>query len=661
MSASTEISVPIVAFPPFKLRSSMIDKDPLIWNHMLEVYIALFQSFVGSLQEKKKLELSLKTRQQLESFMKIYLSEVSDESSKIFSLGAINPDIVRNQSILKFTIFSFIKGFGLPELGLSGASVWDFCSVYVRLAAENISTNQSFISMAIVRKMISGEGKQGSQAPISGIQDHLVNKVAEKKFGTHDLEILYLLLGDKMSTNGKSSSNRSHRGNQRRDSRQQKAADGFPEQFVDQRWIKLVEKLYNGGNSIHSKQCCQLMVLSLAGLSPESITALISKGLHVHRVKDMVDRYLLLSKVVLSKKFADLKPGFERELEHLKQRKLKDAKNIITRPDEERYFPKDRMDEVAEVFPQLSSAQIKTVLVDNRGDVSKAVGMLLERPDQVEGIKEYKAVPKNEVAFRASRDSAPSQFRFGKKEKLEDALSPDRETREEIKKKSLQQVLRMMYESDEDEPDDTYVGQELTEGGSGKNAKSKEQRERQQALDMKLFKVYRQDPELFSTHSRHTNYRRELKKELGWVDEQLEGWARMLERNPHRYRMLEQRQIEAGGSLNSGGRKKTRYRRPNEEEGDDNRRNGRDDKRRSGRNDGGENGRNDGGRRNDKRRNGRNEDNTKANPHKTSQNGNTNGPSLRKKQRDKAKNKAKRGNHDRKSGHDKKMGKLGLS
>ncbi len=650
MSASAEISVPIVAFPPFKLRSSMIDKDPLIWNHMLEVYIALFQGFVCLLQENKKLVLSLKTRQQLESFMKIYLSEVSDESSKIFSLGAINPDIVRNQSILKFTIFLFIKGFGLPELGLSGASMWDFCSVYVKLAAENISTNQSFISMAIVRKMVGGEGKHGNQAPISGIQDHLVNKVAEKKFGTHDLEILYLLLGDKMSTNGKSSRNRSHRGNQRRDSRQQRATDGFPEQFVDQRWIKLVEKLYNGGNSIHSKQCCQLMVLSLAGLSPESITALISKGLHVHRVKDMVDRYPLLSKVVLSKKFADLKPGFERELEHLKQRKLADAKNIITRPDEEKYFPKDRIDEVAEVFPQLSSAQIKTVLVDNRGDVSKAVSMLLERPDQVEGIREYKAVPKNEVAFQASRDSAPSQFRFGKKEKLEDALSPDRETREEIKKKSLQQVLRMMYESDEDEPDDTYVGQELTEGGRGKNAKSKEQRERQQALDMKLFKVYRQDPELFSTHSRHTNYRRELKKEFGWVDEQLEGWARMLERNPHRYRMLEQRQIEAGGSLNSGGRKKTRYRRPNEEEeeeeeGEDNRRNGRNDKRRSGRNDGGR----------------RNEDNTKANPRKTSQNGNNHGPSLRKKQRDKAKNKAKRGNHDRKSGHDKKMGKLGLS
>lgn len=661
MSTSAEISVPIVAFPPFKLRSSMIDKDPLIWNHMLEVYIALFQSFVIALQENKPLGLASKTKQQLDSFMKIYLSEVSDESSKIFSLGAINPDIVRNQSILKLTVFLFLKEYGLSDLELSGASAWDFCKVYVKLAAENISTNQSFISMAIVRKMIGDKGGQGQRLLMKSVQDHLVNQVAEKRFNMRDLEILYLLLGQKMQTNGNKGNGkngRSHRDKQRKDARHSKASDGFAETFVDQYWIKLIEKLYNNGNSIHSKQCCQLMVLSLAGLSSGEISALISKKLRLSRIKNMVDKYPLLSKVVLSKKFQDMKPGLEQEIEHLKKKNnnnnsVTDARNIFTPPDEEKYFSKQKIEEVAEVFPQLSSAQIKTLLVDNKGDVSKAVSMLLEKPEHIEGIKEYKAIPKNVVEFRPNKDLV-AKFRFGKKEKLQDALSPDKEMREEIKKRSLEQVLRMMYESDEDEPDDTYVDQELTEGSGGKNEKNKKQREKQLALDMKLFRIYKQDPELFSTHSRHTNYRRELKKEFGWVDEQLEGWARMLERNTHKYRMLEQQQIESGGSLNPGGKQQTRYRRPADEE---ERENEIDESRHRWKNR--KQGDKSGEKFINKKKNVSAKKNENGSKNDSKNKNGENGPGLRKKQRDKAKNKAKRGNHNRKSGHDKKMSKLG--
>ena len=78
-----------------------------------------------------------------------------------------------------------------------------------------------------------------------------------------------------------------------------------------------IEKLYNNGNSIHSKQCCQLMVLSLAGLSSGEISTLISKQLRFSRIKNMVDKYPLLSKVVLSKKFQDMKPGLEQEISAL--------------------------------------------------------------------------------------------------------------------------------------------------------------------------------------------------------------------------------------------------------------------------------------------------------------------------------------------------------
>lgn len=651
------LSIPIVSFPPFKLRSSMIDKDPLIWKHILEVYIVLFDNLT-SLAGNPEVKMTLKMRQQLTSFLKVYLYETSEESSKIFSLGAINPEIVQNQTTLKVSVFKFIRSYGLVNLQLLGESVWNFCKVYLRLAAENISSNQSVINFDVVRQLVEGTYKvkadhHSDNVPlIKEVQDYLIQLVAEKKFDRYDLETLYMLLGQKTKRQdfGNRQSRSSHAQQSIRNQMNRKLnhsngrANGgkdFSIHFVDSYWIKEIENLYNNGESIHSKQCSQLMVLSLISLPYKKIPSLIKDGLKIDKMGDFVVKTPLMAKVVLSKKFEDLNPDIRETIGFLNGEDGTNTKTIDS------YFDDSKIGEVSEVLPQLNTNQIKTLLVEAKGDVAKVINEMLEHPEKLSSVKEYHAKPNNVVEFHPNEHTVV-QFQMGKKERDNEEL--DAETKEELKKRTLEQALQMMADEDDDEPDDTYVGNELTSGPALDNNGQKKRKDKgskadskQNALDMKLFLIYKQSPELFATRSRHTNYRRQLKTELGWIDEQIEGWARMLERNPHKYQMLEQQQIEHGGSLNNKGLGRTRYRKGEaKEEGSNN--DDHDNRRR--------------GRSNRNARGSKHPNNHKAKSVPTNKSGQ---PEMsKKKQRDKSKYKAKRANHSRKSGHDKKMTKIGV-
>lgn len=38
-----KLELPIVNFPPFKLRAWLIEKDPVVWAHLLETYVQYFK------------------------------------------------------------------------------------------------------------------------------------------------------------------------------------------------------------------------------------------------------------------------------------------------------------------------------------------------------------------------------------------------------------------------------------------------------------------------------------------------------------------------------------------------------------------------------------------------------------------------------------------
>ncbi|GMF98921.1 unnamed protein product [[Candida] boidinii] len=692
-----ELEIPIVAYPPFKLRSSLIDKDPVIWVHLLESYLVLFQKLLLLTDKKSNYKLSLKSQQQLTYFMKVYLYETSEESTKIFSLGAINPDITKNQKLLKIIVFQFIKSYNLINLKLTGESIWNFAKTYVRLAYENTQVNQSLINISVVRNLIKGTvkskltSKSDDISLIKFLQDYLEIVITSKKFTKIDLETLTLLLGQKAKKLGSNNNNFNNnkqrsiikQGNRNLSNSQMNSE--FAEVFVTQYWVDLLEKLYNKGESIVSKECFQIALVSLISLPSNKISKLLST-LNINSKSSFIQLYPLIAKIVLSKKFNDMNPDLKEKIGFLNTKRSK-PKTVA------RQFNKASIDMITSVMPTITEGQAKQLLIDHNDNVEVAINILFETPPEVlASLKEYqdptknsnnKSLPKKKKNISRSADESltsrnneekdndplldRSRMTFGKKERR---YSFDKMTEEELKKKTLTNALRLLYESDEDEPDDTYDDQEKTSGSAvdiapGTMSIAKEKRKNRKAknsevdtlgfedldiansdyeedetinkkmesemdiIERKLFNIYRTSPEQLSRTHRKMNERNKLKQETGWSDEQIEGWARMIDKTPSRFKMLEERFIFNSKELN-GSLQKSSYRKPKAESDED------DD-----------------------------DDDSKDTLRKTYfekssvKNGdNSSGGANKKKQYSRnEKNKAKRANHNRKSGHDKKMAK----
>ncbi|GME77182.1 unnamed protein product [Ambrosiozyma monospora] len=652
-----ELDIPIVAFPPFKLRSSLIDKDPVIWQFLLEDYITLFKKLI-LITQSKDFKLSVKTTQQLSSFMKIYLSEVSQESTRIFSLGAINPDIITNQKHLKLIIFKFIKSYNLINLKIGGDSIWNFLKIYLRLALENATANQSLINVNVVRDLVDGtiKSKLNSRSDdislIRVLQDHLKLLISETKFDRSDLETLTMLLGQKYQRSLRNQPSNKQRNIKGRRQGGNGGGTEFSERFVTGHWIQILEELYNGGESIHSKTVFEIMVVCLISLPSAKILNLISKEFNINNKSQMVKLYPLLSKIVFSKKFNDMNPDFKEKAKFLN----KTAKRATSSYTSSVRFDQSKIKTITEMFPQLNDKQVKTILLEYNHDVDACVMQLLENPDNLNNVKEYQEKTTQKKSTKSSkstkqqatkqakpatyqRDDKTFKVQFGKKErdtKLD--ITPDEQN---LKQSILNSALRLLYESDEDEPDDTYNDQEVTTA-SGKLAitdaaageefdnaakVNKKLEEEHAKIEQKLFQIYKTDPNVLARGARYSNYRQQLKAELKWTDEQIEGWARMLEKSPKRFRMLEQQYINVDTSLNRNLKPRTKYTKPDDEESEED---GNGKKKPQG-------------------------TYAKEKSHK-----NFNSYMDKKKQAaNKSKNKASRGNHNRKSGHDKKIVKMG--
>ncbi|GMF82601.1 unnamed protein product [[Candida] boidinii] len=154
-----------------------------------------------------------------------------------------------------------------------------------------------------------------------------------------------------------------------------------------------------------------------------------------------------------------------------------------------RQFNKASIDMITSVMPTITEGQAKQLLIDHNDNVEVAINILFETPPEVlASLKEYqdptktsnnRSLPKKKknmsVAAEESlkprnsddKDNDPlldrSRMTFGKKERR---YSFDKMTEEELKKKTLTNALRLLYESDEDEPDDTYDDQEKTSGSA---------------------------------------------------------------------------------------------------------------------------------------------------------------------------------------------------
>lgn len=616
------INIPIPVFPPFKLRSSLIDKDPVIWEYLLADYITLFKKLLAlTLYHSKQKStpvlaapyvLSVNTVNQLHTFLQSFLRESSLESTQVFSLGAINPNIRENQHVLKLAVFSYIKATNLVNLKITGASIWEFCKVYVTMADKYTSQkiNQTLVTIPVIRKLVEGSmksvytSKSDDVSLIRSLQDYVGKLIASGKWKQDDSEVLYLLLGQrtKKGVTVGSNDDRNNRRNTKNVRLSSTSKNGkttvsseFAETFVNKHWTEILEELYVGGTGVNSKTCVQIMVLSLCSLPSSKILKLLKEKLEIDGLVRLKQFHPLISCVVLSKKFNEMNPDLKDILAPilLPQRKKKASQSSMAK-----VFDEAKIRNVRDMFPQLTSGQAKTLLHHNNDDVERAINRVLEMDvDDINTIEDYDekkketkekdskpkgkkaSGPKNVFDFQMDKDKVVT-VQMGKKE-VSDTID---DAGEELRKKNLERALAMLYEADEDEPDDTYVENEANavpsldyneDGGDGavvgNKGASKDKgvntRLDKQLLDIeaKLFAIYSSSPERLGRGDRNTPYRHQLRRETGWTDEQIEGWARILQKSPSRFRMLEERLVFVDGSLNTSGKKSSKWTAPKRE------------------------------------------------------------------------------------------------
>ena len=562
-----QLSIPIPIFPPFKLRSSLIDKDPVIWEYLLLDYITLFKKLLALVpytytEEKKGIPapyiLNVKTSSQLQIFIQTFLHESSLESNQVFSLGAINPNIRTNQHHLKLIVFQYLKTVNLVNLKIFGNSLWEFCIVYVNMADKYSiqGINQSFVTLSIIRKLIIGNikssytSKSDDLSLVKSLHDHLGKLIASGKFKNEDFDVLYLLLGQrtkKMNTNN----NKKNGNNNKKNVKISSNDNGeFSQNFVTKHWIEILEELYSGGTGVNAETCVKLMVMSFCSLTSIKIFKFLKNELEIDSLIRLRTVYPLIGKVILSKTFNDMNPDLKNMILPLFE--VKKVKKI-DKPTKE--FDDFKIIHVRDMFPQLSIGQVKSLLVNKNDDVELIINELLEMElEDIANIEDYdvkqerknkknsKKKNKNEFEFKDQGKTYTVQM--GKKESNNEI---DEETEEELKKKNLQRALALLYEADEDEPDDTYIDNEITNSTTSNNSNSK-----MEEIENKLFRIYTTQREKLNREDRKSTFRNELCKETGWSNEQIEGWARMLDKSSSRFRNLEDKYLFTGGSLNKG-------------------------------------------------------------------------------------------------------------
>lgn len=551
----------------FKLRSSLIDKDPVIWVHLLEGYIQLFQLLLSD-----EVALTVKSQQQLQQFLKSFLQETAEETTKIFSLGAINPDIKKNTATLRAYVLAVVRAHSIVKLGITGHSLWHFVVVYVE---KNASLVRSLID-GTFKSPLNDNRKSSNISLVPALQASIETQITEGSFDASAQQVLFLLLGHhaaplKAQTillSGQAKKARVLAKDRDRNMSSSLSALAFAEGFVRPEWVEMLERLYSGGRSVHAETVKNCMVISVLALSVSKLATLVST-LGINSAESMA-AYPLFSSIIISDAYKALNSGLEEKLPFLHSLKVDGGTA------EEEVNEKD-VEFLLDMFPTLTPGKAKVALLKNERNADKVTGMLLDDPLMIESIPEELERPDEEPPIQVSQEELRrgiERFQLNENEtttpvqKKEQPLSED-----EIKKRTLSAALQMLYESDEDERDDTYDDQEHNTGvafeeyehktsskekarlavfeddddestnreGTPQNAIANEL----EKTELNLFGYFKSSGEsAFDRSGRKTKLRDEIKSVSKWSDEQIEGWFKMLKKSPKRFRLLEERFAE---------------------------------------------------------------------------------------------------------------------
>ncbi|OBA19925.1 hypothetical protein METBIDRAFT_32948 [Metschnikowia bicuspidata var. bicuspidata NRRL YB-4993] len=551
--------IPIPHYPPFKLRSSLIDKDPVIWAHLLEGYIKLCSILLTG-----DVRLDVKSQQQFHLFLKVWLAETSEEANKILSLGAINPDIKNNTASLRAYVFQIICDYGVVKLGLSGESLWNFVMIYVE---KNASLVRAVLAGSHKSKFNDNK-KSGKISLIPVLRKHLLSMVTLGKMQKMHLEILTLLLGQHISAPTSKTLHVTGAGKSQntgktlaRDKYKQSSTGAlqFAENFVTEDWIEELELMYVDGKSVHAEIIKSLMVISILSLSVSKLAKVISTiGIHGGETLILAP---LLSTVILSEPYRKLNPGLEERLPFLRNISYVTDCSIAN-PD---------IEFLLEMFPNLTQRKAMKLLSRYENNIDQTTNALLENVALIEEISDddTEQNSKSPVISKTELEKGLNRFKLSSHETTERFKKKTGKSSLEIKKNTLTAALRLLYDSDEDERDDTYDDQEHTTGSAFTETDNRSRvRDKISVVDdegddgmlrpssklartsvssefdpneVLLFGFLKTGGDsLFDKGNRKSGQRKDMKAKTGWTDEQIEGWSRMLQRSSKRFRLLEE-------------------------------------------------------------------------------------------------------------------------
>lgn len=230
-----------------------------------------------------------------------------------------------------------------------------------------------------------------------------------------------------------------------------------------------------------------------------------------------------------------------------------------------------QISQVHDLFPDLSSHYIHRLLDHFDDDVEAVIAALLEPgslpPDlrnpgpSNEPLPDV-AGPHHDLAPRSTPPMLPQRKNVFDGDDFDNLrISVDRlhKGREEIRvdqrgtsdeharRKAAIMAALAAFDSDDDERDDTYDVSDV--GGTVDSTIDTDSRPRpesgpaQNPFEEILYRAWKDNQELFSRDSktRVSRVRQDLKRETGMSDEQIEGWAIMLKKDPKRQDQLEKK------------------------------------------------------------------------------------------------------------------------
>ncbi|CCE65018.1 hypothetical protein TPHA_0J01970 [Tetrapisispora phaffii CBS 4417] len=524
----TQIDVPIVKFPPIALRALLVEKDPVVWAHILETYVVYFEYLM---QQDNITYLSSSTYDNLILFLRGYLSEMAADKGRILSLGE-NQEVSAALNYLRMWVFALIKRCGPIYFQLNGDSLWDIVKIY---GEEHGDVVKGLID-GTVEPQINTQRAQINKS--HQIQQHIRRLVDEAKFTRIDLKALEYLL-----------------------SRDSNGSKDFADRFISTSWLEFLEKEWNKGKGRLSQLAKQMAIITLLSCSFESI-ARVLKELEIINLENL-SMYPLIGSLLINENFQNRIPGIKTRLLFLNIDSDENEEGTSIEHDLYPAVSEEVIATLSELFPHLTKYQFVNLLARYDNNVELVTDILFQNPSIVDDIPPHPVDERNKEK-KTAKSKGKSENNKAKLQNDSNIIYPVARKRNKkinissdhipdaVKNKTLSRALELLYEDDEDEEDDTYEDLEVERSANHgrvaidkdnikKNITGNAETSKYDHIEGYLWNLLKEDKSLFERNKRGSKIRKSMKSDTTWSDEQIEGWARMIERSPKRAMILEEK------------------------------------------------------------------------------------------------------------------------